>query len=189
MTKKRVLIVLFCLLYLCILSIAGCKTANYISEERIAGEENGGKESELFIELTYEKQNRAFFGIGFPEYTPYSKKYEWKLQSHIILYTRETGKTLSLNDVEVFLNTMENPDGSPRTWLDDETGTINGFVEWCRWNKERLDNYRDELLDLYIMYSIEHPEFEYHSVSELTPVQIIELDKKYLDPDYNLLLE
>jgi hypothetical protein len=144
------------------------------------------------IEVRYRQQNDAFYGWGgTTSFVPYDKEFEWITQVHICFYMRYTGKTITVRDVEAFLATSEKPNGTPRTWKDDETGIIYDFVEWVFYQGKGIyefNFYRDKLLVTLTHYCDEHRDCPYRILSDLTPEQIIELDKKYVDPDYNLVL-
>ncbi|MDR2713507.1 MAG: hypothetical protein LBB91_10395 [Clostridiales bacterium] len=186
MSKKGV-VGLSVALVLVILAITGHRIYEYRKEKRAEDEYYKAAE----IELAYGIQNGAFFGlVGYPYHMPYNKDFEHDLQAHIIFYTRTTGKNITLKDVETFLAVPENPDGTPRIWKDDETGVIIDFVEWYKAvNSWDLKHYRVGLMDILVYYCIQNPECPYLSMQRLSPEQIIELDKKYLDPDYDLVLE
>jgi len=190
MTKRDITIVMLVPLFLVVSVFAGFKIDDIMSKKRMAQEDERRKVNDLVIEMAYEIQNKAFFDVGFPEYTPYNKQYEYALQINTLCYTRNTGKTITLTDVEVFLENSENTDGTPRTWEDDQTNIIKDFVNWCLNSNNRNDlaSYRRGLERVFGQYLKHHLDCPYGDISELTPEQIIELDKKYLDPDYNLLL-
>ncbi|MCL1791251.1 MAG: hypothetical protein FWG40_07835 [Peptococcaceae bacterium] len=191
MTKKGIALSILIFLLVGVLFYVGYRIGDNTALKRIEQEEKHRIANKLIVEMAYEVQNKAFFGIGFIEYTPYNKKYEWALQINIRLYTRETMKVITLSDVEAFLATPVNHDGTPRTWEDDETGTIKDFVQWCLAGKNAgvLAFYKGELRDILADYRVEDPHCPYKNLEDLTPEQIIELDKKYLDPDYDLILE
>jgi hypothetical protein len=143
------------------------------------------------LALRYRQQNGAFFDWHTAEgYLPYDKEFEWKMQVHINFYMKYTGKTVTVGDVETFLANPENPNGTPRTWKDDRTGVISDFVEWF-WSGQSIDEFRfyeDRLFGILLDYRDAHPGCPYTTLSKLTPEQIIELDKKLLNPDYVLVL-
>ena len=193
MTKKRVAlttVILVIILILCATAYAVYWIADINAQKKAAYEQNKRRVNDLIIELAYEIQNKAFFGIGIPEYMPYDTKHEWRLQTNIILYIRSTGEIITLSDVETFLASPMNQDGTPRTWEDDETGIIYDFVRWCLASKNAgaLDSYRNDLSRIFVQYLIQNPDCQYGHLSDLTPEQIVELDKKYLDPEYDLVL-
>jgi hypothetical protein len=188
MTKKSLAMSILIIFALGILAFAGFKIVNSIGEKK-ASEEADRKRD---IEHYYRQQNVAFFEWGHARsYEPYNKKYEWLLQAHMNLYIRNTGKTITLADVETFLAISENPDGTPRTWKNDETGIVKDFVDWYwLWlSTDEVRFYKDELQSILTRYYVAHQDCPYTTLSLLTPEQIIELDKKYLDPDYDLVLE
>jgi hypothetical protein len=189
MAKKRGIKGLLIIMVLAILVYPGYIIAKNINQ-KIADETLARKlAKEAHIEFLYEMQNGAFTNIHESKYMPYRKEYEWILQVHIIFYTRDTGKTVTLNDVEAFLATSENPNGTQRTWKDDETGIVRDFVDWYTENAGYLKTYRSELDRAFSRYRQQHPGCPYEIVNDLTPSQIIELDKKYIDPGYDLVLE
>jgi len=189
MTKKRVLIVLLILLSLSVVSIVGYKTSQYITEKRVAYEEKKRIVNNSIFELAYTIQNKVLFGIGFSEYTPYTKKYEYELQISILFYYNNTTNTIELSEVEGFLESPTNPDGTPKIWEDDKTGIVKDFVDWSSSNMDERFYYRENLFGLLVDYCVQNPDCPYKVLSDLTPEQIIELDKKYLDPDYDLVLK
>ncbi len=141
-----------------------------------------------YTEVSYKIQNNAFFGRNKGEYVPYDAAYNTELQIHINVYTRKTGQAITIDDIKTFLKDKENPDGSPRTWEDD-TGIIFEFVNWCADNALALTDYRASLdRELHVYYE-QNPELPYYSIYDLSVNQIIELDKKLDDPNYELDLE
>ena len=191
MIKKRIFFIALFILLLFIFLYFGYRIADNIAHKRVEYKENRRIVNELLNEMAYEIQNKAFFGVGFIEFTPYNKKYEYSLQINILLYTKDTMKVITLSDVETFLATSENRNGTPRTWEDDETGIIKDFVGWCleEKNSKDLKIYRSDLQVVLVDYCIQNPECPYTTLSKLTPEQIIELDKKYTNQNYDLLLE
>ena len=185
--SKNGVIGLSVVLVLIVLAFTGYRIHDYLKEKRAEDEYYKAVE----IELAYGIQNGAFFDLyGYPYYMPYNKDFEYTLQTHIIFYTRTTEKNITLKDVETFLSVPENPDGTPRIWKDDETGIIIDFVEWYKAvNSWDLRAYKMSMMDILVNYCIQNPECPYLSLHRLSPEQIIELDKKYLDPDYDLVLE
>ena len=179
MSKKGV-IGLSVVLVLIILAFTGYRIHDYLKEKRAEDEYYKAAE----IVAAYELQNGAFFDLyGYPYHMPYDKKYEYKLQAHIIFYTRATRKIIKLSDIEAFLSIQANPDGTPRIWKDDETGIIIDFVNWYKAGNSRdLEFYKSDLQGLLTAYYGSHPGCPYITLAALSPEQIIELDKKYLDP-------
>ncbi|MCL1852811.1 MAG: hypothetical protein FWF88_07245 [Peptococcaceae bacterium] len=186
MTKQRLSIIILIILSLAVLIVAGYKISEQIGKKKISEEI-----SQEELELRYKQQNDAFFGwYGVNKYMPYDKECVWKTQVHMSFYIRHTGKTITAGDVKTFLANPENPNGTPRTWQDDETGIIKDFVDWFRWgqNIDEFRFYSGNLQDILTAYCDARPGCPYTQLSKLTPDQIIELDKKYLDPDYDLVL-
>lgn len=185
MTKKSIAIIAISILAIGAFISAGYKISHEISYKK--AEEAMLRTSR--IEIGYVMQNKAFFGYGTTMYLPYD--YQWELQANLIFYMMNTGNSITLGDVERFLETPENPDGTPRIWEDDETGIIKEFVLWCYTgdNLELLRSYRRELRDVYDDYRIAHPDCQYRILDDLPPEQIIEVTKKHADPDFNLMLE
>ncbi len=143
---------------------------------------------EHYIKSSYQMQNDAFFGLGQGEYMPYDSIHNTELQIHINVYTRKTGKTVTIDDVKTFLKDQENTDGSPRTWEDD-TGIIFDFVYWCADNAMAINDYKGNLQDELTKYNEQYPDCLYDKLSDLNVEQINELDKKLDDPNYELDLE
>ena len=185
MTSNRLGIILLAILTLCLLAFAGYKITGNIIEKRAA--EKIAREAH--IEFCFKMQNEAFIGIKEQRYVPYSREYEYQLQISINCYARNTGNVVTLGDVETFLATPENPDGTPRIWEDDETGIIGDFVEWCYWNSNKVEEYRNDLARILDKYNRQNTYSPYSTIRDLTPEQINELDKKYESPDYDLVLE
>ena len=124
--KKKLLIVILAVLAASVLVFTGYKIYEHFSnDEAIVGVDQNE------IEVRYIQQNDAFYDFGGTKsFLPYNKEFEWITQIHICFYMRYTGKAITVHDVESFLATSENPNGTPRTWRDDETGIIYSFVEW-----------------------------------------------------------
>ena len=141
-----------------------------------------------YTEVSYKIQNNAFFERNKGEYVPYDAAYDTELQIHINVYTRKTGKTVTFDDVKMFLKDKENADGSPRTWEND-TGVIYDFVYWCADNAMAINDYNCKLQGELTKYFKQHPNSGYMSLSHLNADQINELDKKINNPDYDLDLE
>jgi len=58
------------------------------------------------------------------------------------------------------------------------------------WNQDTaIKKLKVDLQDVLLSYLKDHPGCPYAQLEYLTPEQIIELDKKYMDPDYDLVLE
>ena len=185
MTKKIVGISLLTILALGILFFIGSTISDNIRQKEAIRQEA----REMHYYLLYDTQNKVFNDSGEGKYVTYKKEYENELQIDMCAYIRATGKTITLSDVETFLATSENPDGTPRTWEDDETGIIKDYVNWHRYNKSLRDEYRSALGKIFMQYIKENLECPYEGLSFLSPEQILELDKKYADPDYDLVLE
>ena len=185
MIKKIVGISLLAILALVMLFFIGSKISDNIRQKEAIRQEA----REIHYYILYDIQNEAFHISERGKYAPYSKKYENELQIDMCAYIKATGKTITLSDVETFLATSENPDGTPRTWEDDETGIIKDYVNWHGYNKSLRDEYRSALGKIFMQYIKENLECPYEGLSFLSPEQILELDKKYADPDYDLVLE
>ena len=189
MIRKTVVISLLVILVLSSMAFAGYRIVDSINQKKTAEEAERIVAMKSHIAFRYSMQNEAFYGLGSYEYLPYLKEAEFRLQAHINYYTRNTGKTITLSDVEAFLANPENSDGTPRTWEDDETGIVKAFVDWCRGKRSDIDNYRGNLEGILNQYLRINPKCSYNKLADLTPEQITELDKKYADPDYELVLE
>ena len=189
MTKKIVAASLIIVLVLGASAIAGCRIVDSISQKKASEEAERIVAMKSHIAFRYSMQNEAFYGLGSYEYLPYLKEAESRLQAHINYYIRNTGKAITLNDVKTFLADPENSDGTPRTWEDDETGIVKDFVDWCRGKRIDIDNYREDLQRTLARYRVQNPKCPYLIINDLTPEQITELDKKYADPDYELVLK
>ena len=187
MSKKRLVIIILAVIATGVLVFTGYKIYEHFSNRGFI-EEVDQKE----IEVRYRQQNDAFYGWGgTTSFEPYNKEFEWITQVNICFYMRYTGKTITVRDVEAFLVTSENPNGTPRTWKDDETGIVYDFVEWVFYQGKGIyefRTYKDLLHNVLIEYRDNHPGCPYTQLAKLTPEQIIEIDKKYVDPDYNLVL-
>ncbi len=177
MKKKRLAIIIA---LLAVLSVAGYFV--------IDGIEQANAKRQSYIKTNFQIQNDAFFNLNKGDYMPYDATREGELQIHINVYTRKTGKTVTIDDVKMFLKDKENADGSPRTWEDD-TGIIYDFVRWCGYNAMAINDYKDNLQDELTDYYYQHPDSEYKSLYDLNKDQINELDIKLDDPNYELNLE
>ncbi len=177
MNRKRLIVIVVALVFV---AVAGYFVIDGINQA------NAKRERYLFG--SYQIQNEAFFGLGQGEYMPYDATREPELQIHINVYTRKTGKTITLKDVETFLTDEKNSDGSPRTWEDD-TSVIFEFVNWCADNALAMFDYRNKLEGELTKYYHQHPDSQYITLSDLNVDQINELDKKLNDPNYELDLE
>jgi hypothetical protein len=185
MTKKGVIVILAAVLVLGVLSFAGYRIINNISKNKAIDIDT------IDIGYYYSCQNRAFFGwAGTREYMPYNKDYEWRLQMYMNLYIRKTGKAITLSDVETFLATSENSNGTPRTWKNDETNIVKDFVDWYGlWeNGDELRFYELNMREILTIYCMQNPSCPYRLLEYLPPEYLIELDKKFLNPDYVLVL-
>ena len=140
------------------------------------------------IRLMYASQNEAFFGVSVPEFKPYDESRKYYLQMHINAYVDKTGGSITIADVEIFLEQPENSDGTPRTFFDDETGVIYAFVRWCESNNHYVNSYENDLIELLSDYRLQNPDCPYRMFSTLSAEQITELHKKYKDPEYILNL-
>jgi hypothetical protein len=187
MPKKRAIIILLIILASSIIAFTGYKIVNGISEKKASEEADRKRDTEHH----YSQQNAAFFGWAISqEHLPYKKDYEWRLQAYMNLYIRKTGKFITLGDVETFLATPENPDGTPRTWKNDETGIIKDYVDWYwLWLSSDEMRFYERNIDLVLVeYNRQNPNCPYRILRDLPPEQFIELDKKHIDPDYDLVL-
>jgi hypothetical protein len=186
MRKKTLIIVILAIIAMSVLIFTGYKIHGHFS--------NSGTISEVDkyeIEMQYRQQNDAFYGLASTiSFMPYSKEFEWTTQVHINYYMRQTGKTITVHDIETFLATSENPNGTPRTWKDDKTGIVYDFVEWFQQAKGIYEFrfYGDDLQLILTYYRDEHPGCPYITLSDLTPEQIIELDNEFRNPG-NLVLK
>ena len=189
MTRKIVSVILL-ILALGLLILAGYMIVDNVNQKKAAEEAKKEIAMKSHIASMYGIQNEAFYSLTVQDhYLPYLKEDEFRLQAHINYYIRKTGKIITINDVEIFLAKPENPDGTPRTWEDDETGIVKDFVDWCSRRSLELYHYRGNLQGILSDYRIQHRECPYRILEDLTPDQITELDKKYADPDYELVLE
>jgi hypothetical protein len=141
------------------------------------------------LKIDYESQNNAFWGVYKGEYMPYQDGPDSlrRLQLNLNAYHKYTGNTLNLEDVKVFLQTTENSDGSPRTYLDGSE-TIRDYVEWYGFSEASRNQYRNDLDDILFEYQREHPDKLLPSLYDMTIEQLNELDKKLQDPSYDLNL-
>ncbi|MCL1918182.1 MAG: hypothetical protein FWG14_07690 [Peptococcaceae bacterium] len=132
--------------------------------------------------------------IDFAGYRPYEQVRETYLQTNLNCYTQETGQILTLMDVREFLENAANPDSTPKTYLDNQQ--INAYITWYA-STDVLFDYRTQIDSLLFAYDKENNKdksrktpyrFSY-SFESLTPDQVNELHKKYLDPDYETTLD
>ena len=86
----------------------------------------------------------------------------------------------------MFLAEPLNPDGSPRTYMDDETNVIKDLVDWCYGHTMELNGYSYKLNDVLNHYIVNHQEFALTLLVDLSHEQINELEKKLKDPTYSL---
>jgi hypothetical protein len=70
-----------------------------------------------------------------------------------------------------------------------ETNLVWHFINWCSGKKAEINAHTLQLREELDKYRSANPQCPYHQIEHLTPEQIIELDKKFHDPVYNLVLE
>jgi hypothetical protein len=153
----------------------------HVENERLA--------RELFVQESYEIQNQAFWDSSQKTYLPYQQARENILQIHLNAYAYYTGETVTRQDVEAFLATGMNADGTPITWENEDAGTIKGFVIWCADHNTENLIYRAKITDIFIDYLLENPDCSYRDIGDLSAEQIMQLDAKLNDPAYDLDLE
>ncbi|MDR0513669.1 MAG: hypothetical protein LBG81_00715 [Coriobacteriaceae bacterium] len=141
---------------------------------------------DLVVQLRYEEQNRAFWDTTEGEYLPYQQARENVLQIHLNAYAYNTGIIVKRQDIEAFLATGMNADGTPRIWKDDESGIVGGFVRWYGTHTMEVSIYRAKLSDVFGHYIKESPDCPYNKIEDLSAEQIMQLDAKLKDPAYDL---
>jgi len=134
------------------------------------------------IQTNYFVQNTIFFDAHTSDYDQEQARYA---QINIGAYSHYTGKVVTQQDIKTFLQKDKNPDGSPRTYEDDETGKIRDFVTWCAFHNNEVNSYGANLSRLQIQYCQKHPEFKQYLLQELNIQQIAELEKQLQNPSYS----
>ena len=119
-------------------------------------------------------------------YSPYNEQRERFLQINLCAYSYFTGNTVTLEDVSSFFAEQLKPDGTPKTYLDDETGIVKDLVIWCDRHRSDINGYHDDFTHMLTLYITGHPEFGGVTITTLSLDQIQELEKKLKDPNYDL---
>jgi len=71
----------------------------------------------------------------------------------------------------------------------DESNLVWHYVNWCSGSVGLIDQHMAALHEVLIDYRKQHPECPYSRLENLSADQIIELDKKFEDPDFMLVLD
>lgn len=175
--------VIFVILGICILIISICAII-------VSGQIKERKREMREIEIKYHLQNDILkTGSSYTSrygHMPYYEEMERYLQLDLCAYHYYTGKVVSLEDVKAFLENPLNPDGSPRTYDDDETGVIRDFVIWGGRHRSEMQGYQNNMQRILITYVVSHPEIGLVVLSDLSLDQIHMLERKKEDPDFEL---
>ena len=182
MKKKRVVFIAIGLLLagICVL-IAVIHVADQREEREV---------QMIELKRNYRIQNdilcTGYSGFNKYAYAPYYEGTERYLQITLCAYEYYTGQTVTLEDVKAFLAQPINPDGSPRTYVDDETGIIRDLITWCYSHTAEINGYRNELTRVINTYVVSHPDLGGVILFDLSLDQIYMLEKKMKDPDFDL---
>jgi hypothetical protein len=183
MRKKTLFIMLIFVIIIAVIIVAVLATevARQREEKEVMMKE---------IERNYRIQNEilctGYAGFNQYAYAPHYEGMERYLQLNLCAYNHLTDHQVTLEDVKTFLAEPLNPDGTPRTYIDDESGIIKNLVSWCYSNTAKLNGYRDDMESILSTYIAIHPGLGGVTLIDLNLEQINKLEKKLKDPTYNL---
>ena len=192
MKKKKVItIVILILILSCIaVGVFACTERRKKQEEAL---------EKVLIAIEYRRQNGTFprtseHDIEEAFYVGYDAIVESEMYVSLAVYNewnREHGKEakeLTLADIEEYLSSEYNEDGSLRIQSGYEN--IRAYVEWYYDGGGKvIEEYWNELGDILGNYREEHPKTISGSVKTLGIEQLQELIKKKEDPSYEINME
>ena len=192
MKKKKVITVIILILLLC--CIAGVVFV-YMERRKRQGEAL----EKLHIAMEYRRQNMTFprtsehyleemFYVGYVAivesemYVSLGAYNEWNRE-----YGKEA-KELTLADIEEYLSSEYNEDGSLRIQSGYEN--IRAYVDWYYDGGGKvIKEYWSELERILIIFGRENPEITDNDAKSMTIKQLQELIKKKEDPSYEINME
>ena len=188
MKKKKVITIVILILVLsCIAGIVFACTERRKMQEKI------------LIAIEYRRQNGTFprtseHSIEEAFYVGYDAIEENKMYVSLAAYNewnREHGEVveeLTLTDVEEYLSSEYNEDGSLRIQSGYEK--IRAYVEWYYDGGGKvIKEYWSELERILIIFGRENPEITDNDAKSMTIEQLQELIKKKEDPSYEINME
>jgi hypothetical protein len=183
--------------------IGGIKVIEIMEEEKIAQEEAVEKDR---IMRTYQKINYALFMgrktdydlewmgryLSLPDPPPDQNPYGVKYRTYLALklYKKETGLTLTYEELKDYLSQEYEPDGTLRLYNNGRHPEIESYVEWMWEHREEAEDYAKQLEIIYFRYWREHRDEvsadDVRVFYSLSPQMYDELAKKEADPDYEM---
>ena len=108
---------------------------------------------------------------------------ESKLQISLLFYNSERPEQRRV-DLETLLSAFYEMNEAGKN-----SNLVLHYINWYYGREPDLRFFEKDLQTLLTNYSSAHPGCPYQTLDDLTPKQIVKLDKKYFDPDYDLVLE